>query len=108
MLFHGTFNDPHMEIDGVIKQIPVDYWAKQTLSPEEYQLFKAAAYRQRDMWNQLINSGLAVMTRDANTASTTLTLYEFVSHDPEYVKYMKQMLKDPAVTWPGPGIKPIY
>ena len=49
MIFQGTFNDPHMEINGVVKKIAVDYWAKQTLSPEEYEKFKAAAYRQNSM-----------------------------------------------------------
>jgi hypothetical protein len=108
VLFQGTFNDPHMEVDGVVKKVSNDFWAQKTLSPEEYQLFKAAAHRQQVMWSQMINSGLAEMTRDTNTASTTVTLHELVLHDPEYVKYMEQMLQDPAVTWPGPGIKPIY
>jgi hypothetical protein len=108
VLFQGTFNDPHMEINGEVKKISVDYWGQQTLSPEEYQRFKAAAYRQHVMWSQMLSNGRAEMTKDTNTASTTVTLHEIVLHDPEYVKYMRQMLRDPAVTWPGPGIKPIY
>lgn len=108
MLFQGTFNDPHMAIDGVVKKISVDYWAKQTLSPEEYELFKEAAYRQHVMWSRMLSNGRMEISNEADTAQTTVTLHDIVLHDPEYVKYMRQMLKDPAVTWPGPGIKPIY
>lgn len=107
MIFQGTFNDPHMEIDGVVKKIAVDYWAKKTLSPEEYEKFKAAAYRQNSMWSRMLSESRAEMTCDDPNARTVV-LHEIVLHDPEYVKYMRQMLKDPAVTWPGPGIKPIY
>jgi len=55
-----------------------------------------------------LSDGRAEMTKNSDSATTSLTLKEIVLHDPEYVKYMRQMLKDPAVTWPGPGIKPIY
>jgi hypothetical protein len=108
VLFQGTFNDPHMEVNGVVKKISVDYWAKQTLSPEEYELFKEAAYRQHVMWSRMLSSGRMEMSNDPGADSTTVTLREIVLHDPEYVKYMRQMLRDPAVTWPGSGIKPIY
>jgi hypothetical protein len=108
VLFQATFNDPHMEINGEVKKISVDYWGQQTLSPEEYQLFKAAAYRQGVMWSRMLSDGRAEMTKNSESATTSLTLSEIVLHDPEYVKFMRQMLRDPAVTWPGPGIKPIY
>lgn len=107
MIYQGTFNDPHMEINGVVKKIPVDYWARQTLTPEEYEKFKQAAYRQNSMWNKMLTGGRAEMSCD-DSDTRTVVLHEIVLHDPEYVKYMRQMLRDPAVTWPGPGIKPIY
>lgn len=108
MLFQETFNDPHMEVNGVVKKVSNDFWAQKTLSPEEYQLFKAAEHRQKVMWNNMLANGRAEVTRDTNTDSTTITLYDHVFHDPEYTKYMRQMLRDPTVTWPGSGIKPIY
>jgi hypothetical protein len=97
-----------MEVNGVVKKIPIDFWAKKTLSPEEYEKFKSSAYRQGVMWSRMLSDGRAEMTKNSDSATNTLVLREIVLHDPEYVKYMRQMLKDPAVTWPGPGIKPIY
>ena len=108
MVFQGTFNSPHMEIGGVLKKIAVDYWAQTTLSPEEYEKFKQAAYRQNQMWSNLLADGRMEVNSNSGDTETTVVLHEIVLHDPEYVKYMRQMLKDPAVTWPGPGIKPIY
>lgn len=108
VLFQATFNDPHMEVDGVVKKISNDFWAQKTLPPDDYEKFKLAAHRQGVMWSNMLADGRAKMTKNSESATTSLTLTEIVLHDPEYVKYMRQMLKDPAVTWPGPGIKPIY
>ena len=107
MLFQATFNDPHMEVDGVVKTVSSDFWAQKTLSPEDYEKYKLAAHRQNVIWSDMLADGRAEMTKNSDS-TTSLTLRAIVSHDPEYVKYMRQMLKDPAVTWPGPGIKPIY
>lgn len=108
MLYQGTFNDPHMEVNGVVKKIAAEYWAEKTLSPEDYERFKEASFRQNQMWSEMLASGKMEMSVVPGETAKKVVLHSMVIHDPEYVKYMRQMLKDPAVTWPGPGIKPIY
>ena len=108
MLFQATFNDPHMEVDGVVKTVSRDFWAQKTLSPEDYEKYKLAAHRQNVIWSDMLADGRAELTNHPESGTTSIILRDIVLHDPEYVKYMRQMLSDPAVTWPGPGIKPIY
>lgn len=104
--YQALFNGPHMEVDGVVTPITRDYWASQTLTTEDYALFKAAEYREKVMWDQLISSGQATLTKGPDD-TTEVVLQQLVTHDPDFVTYMTQMLQDPAVTWPGPGVKPI-
>jgi hypothetical protein len=108
VLYQATFNDPHMEVDGVVKKVSYQYWAQQTLSAEEFEKFKQAKNRQDLMWNEMRSQGLIELSSNSDGTANNVTLKSIVLHDPEYVKFMRQMLRDPAVTWPGPGIKPIY
>ena len=108
MLFQATLNDPHMEVDGEVKKVSNQYWAQQTLDADEFEKFKQAKNRQDLMWNDMRSRGLVEMSSNSDGTANLVTLKSIVLHDPEYVKYMRLMLKDPAVTWPGPGIKPIY
>ena len=90
MLYQATFNDPHMEVDGVVKKVSNNFWAQKTLSPEDYEKFKLAAHRQGVMWSNMLSEGRAELTKNSESATTSLTLREIVLHDPEYVKYMRQ------------------
>jgi len=108
VLFQATFNAPHMEVNGEVKKVSYQFWAQQTLDADEFEKFKQAKYRQDLMWNDMRSRGLVELSSNSDNTANEITLKSIVLHDPEYVKYMRQMLKDPAVTWPGPGIKPIY
>jgi hypothetical protein len=96
-----------MEVDGVVKKVSNQYWAQQTLDADEFEKFKQAKGRQDIIWNDLRSRGLIELSSNSDNTATEVTLKCIVLHDPEFVKYMRQMLQDPAVTWPGPGIKPI-
>jgi hypothetical protein len=108
VIYQGTFNDPHMEVDGVVKKVSNQYWAQQTLDADEFEKFKQAKHRQDLMWSDMRARGLVEIGSNSDNTANEVTLKSIVLHDPEYVKYMRQMLRDPAVTWPGPGIKPIF
>jgi hypothetical protein len=105
MPYQAFFNYPHMEVDGVVTEVTKDYWAKQTLTTEDYDLFKAAESREQATWDQVISSGQGSITPMPDD-TIRIILQQPILNDPEFVKYMSQMLSDPAVTWPGPGIKP--
>ena len=106
MLYQATLNDPHMEVDGVVKKVSAQYWAQQTLDADEFEKFKQAKGRQDAIWNDMKSRGLVEISSNPDGTATEVSFKSIVLHDPEYLKYARQMLQDPAVTWPGPGIKP--
>ena len=106
MSFEGTFSFPHMEIDGVLKKVSASQWAAVTLSTEDYAKFEAAAERDSATWTAAEAAGHVVKT--VTSDGMHFVINETVENDEEYAEFMQRMLADPAVTWPGPGIKPIY
>lgn len=106
MTYTGTFSTPQMEINGALTNITPEIWAKKTLSAENYALFIAARQREDALWDAAMAAGTVVRTPTPDGIQVTMT--ETVASDAEYADFMTQMLNDPAVTWPGPGIKPIY
>ncbi len=100
-------NQPVMTIDGVPRIVTYEEWAQRTLSAEDYELFLAAQARHRIIWATASKNG-TVIVNDETEEYIDLTINGIVSRDTEFVNFMQQMLSDPDVTWPGPGMPPVF
>lgn len=100
-------NQPVMTIDGVSRVVTYEEWAQRTLSAEDFELFLAAQARHRVIWAKAIKNG-EVVINDITNEYINLTVNNVVARDPEFVEFMNQMLADPNVSWPGPGMPPVF
>lgn len=100
-------NQPVMTIDGVSRIVTYEEWAQRTLSAEDYELFLAAQARHRIIWATASRNG-TVVVNNVTDESIDLNINNVVGRDPEFVTFMRQMLADPNVTWPGPGWPPVF
>lgn len=100
-------NKPIMIIDGVSRPVTYQEWAQRTLSAKDYELFLAAQDRHRIIWETALTDG-TVIVNDQTTGYIDLTINGIVSRDTEFVNFMQQMLSDPDVSWPGPGMPPVF